>query len=170
MATKKDVDYRDAFFPTMEALSRGGALLVSTDEQGKPSGMTIGWGTLGIVWWRPIFTVLVRPSRNTYRLIEASGEFTVNILPPELKSALGYWGKVSGRDEDKWAKTGLKPAPSRQVSSPIVEQGILHFECKVVHRHDMIPSNLAPELDSTYYAQGDYHRVYHGQILACYGV
>jgi len=170
MATKRDIDYKDAFLPTMEALSRGGALVVSTDEDGRPSGMTIGWGSIGNVWWRPIFTVLVRPSRNTYRLIEATGEFTVNVLPAELKDALAYWGKVSGRDEDKWAKTGLKPAPSRLVRAPIVEQGILHFECKVVHRHDMIPSNLAPELASTYYSQGDYHRIYHGQILACYGI
>lgn len=170
MATKRDIDYRDAFLPTMEALSRGGALLISTDDQGRASGMTIGWGNLGILWGRPVFTVLVRPSRNTYHLMESTGDFTVNLLPPDLNKALGYWGRVSGRDVDKWAKTGLTPAPSRQVRSPIVEQGVLHFECRVVHRHDLVPANLAPELASSFYASGNYHRVYHGQLLACYGM
>ncbi|MCL4370656.1 MAG: flavin reductase family protein [Chloroflexi bacterium] len=170
MTLKVNIDYRDAFLPTMEAMSRDGVLLVSTDSQRRPGGMTISWGTLGTIWGRHIFTVLVRPSRNSYRLIENTGDFTVNVLPSERASALDYWGKNSGRDVDKWAKTGLTPAPSRRVRSPIVEQGILHFECRIVHRHDLVPANLAPELIPAYYASGDHHRVYYGEILACYGL
>lgn len=169
MADKVDIDYRSAFLPTMEALSRDGALLVSVDNSGRPSGMTIGWATLGIIWGRQILTVLVRPSRNTYRLIEQAGDFTVNLLPVELGSALDYWGKHSGKTENKWSRTGLRPAPARRVRSPIVEQGILHFECRVIHRHDLVPGHLAPELVPAYYPSGNYHRVYHGEIVACYG-
>lgn len=170
MAEKVDIDFRDAFVPTMEALSRDGALLVSVNGSGQPSGMTFGWGTLGTIWGRRIFTVLVRPTRNTFRLIEETGDFTVNLLPTKLAPALDHWGKVSGRSEDKWARTGLRPAPSRRVRSPIVEQGVLHFECRVIHRHDLQPENLIPELVPAYYASGGYHRVYHGEILACYGL
>ncbi len=170
MAQKVDIDVRDAFLPTMEALSRDGALLVSVNRSGQPGGMTFGWGTIGLIWGRRIFTVLVRPSRNTCRLIEEVGDFTVNLLPSNLGHALDYWGKVSGRNEDKWARTGLRPAPSRRVRSPIVEQGVLHFECRVVHRGDLAPEGLLPELASAYYASGDYHRMYHGEILACYGL
>ncbi len=170
MPTKVDIDFRDAFLPTMEAMSRDGVLLVSLDGRGRPGGMTFSWGTIGSIWGRQIFTILVRPSRNSYRLLENTGDFTVNVLPSELASALDYWGKNSGREVDKWAKTGLTPAPSRRVSSPIVEQGILHFECRIVHRHDLEPANLAPELIPAYYASGDHHRVYYGEILACYGL
>lgn len=170
MPTKVDIDFRDAFLPTMEAMSRDGVLLVSLDGRGHPGGMTFSWGTIGSIWGRQIFTILVRPSRNSYRLLENTGDFTVNVLPSELASALDYWGKNSGREVDKWAKTGLTPAPSRRVRSPIVEQGILHFECRIVHRHDLEPANLAPELIPAYYASGDHHRVYYGEILACYGL
>lgn len=169
MDAKRDIDYRDAFLPTMEGLSRAGALLVAADSQGRASGMTIGWGSIGIIWRLPVFTVLVRHSRNTLHLVEEAGDFTVNVLPPELDEALAYWGKVSGRDVDKWANSGLRPAPSRRVRSPIVEQGILHFECRVIYRGDMIPGNLQPDLVSKLYASGDYHRIYYGEILACYG-
>ncbi len=169
-ATKVDIDYRDAFLPTMEAMTRDGVLLVSVDSSGRPGGMTFSWGTIGNIWGRHIFTALVRPSRNSYGLLEVTGDFTVNVLPSTLASALGYWGKVSGRTEDKWARTRLTPAPSRRVRSPIVEQGILHFECRIVHRHDLVPANVVPELVPAYYAEDDYHRVYYGEILACYGL
>jgi flavin reductase (DIM6/NTAB) family NADH-FMN oxidoreductase RutF len=170
MANKTDLDYREAFLPTMEALLRDGALLVSLDGAGKPGGMTFSWGTIGHIWGRPIFTILVRPSRNSFQLVEATGDFTVNVLPRDMGPALDFWGKHSGRGTDKWADTDLRPAPSRRVASPIVEQGIIHFECKVVHRHDLSPENMAPEIATAYYATGDYHRVYHGEIVACYGV
>lgn len=169
MRGKRDIDYREAFSATMEALTHGGALLVSVDESGRSSGMTFGWGTIGRVWGRDIFTVFVRPSRHTFRLVESAGDFTVNILPAELGQALNHWGRVSGRTADKWAESGLRPAPARLVRSPIVEQGILHFECRVIHRHDMVPDNLLPDILPAYYPLGDFHRVYHGEIVACYG-
>ncbi len=170
MAEKVDIDYRDAFLPIMEALTHQGALLVSADSNRQPGGMTIGWGTMGEIWGRHIFTVLVRPSRNTYRLIELTGDFTVNVLPAELSSAVDYFGRVSGRNEDKWQKTNLHPVPSRRVHSPIVDEGILHLECKIVHRHDLVPTNIAPEIIPAFYPSGDFHRVYQGEIVACYGV
>jgi len=170
VAAKVDIDIREAFLPTMEAMSRDGVLLVSLDARQRPGGMTFSWGTLGAIWGRHIFTILVRPSRNSFRLLESTGDFTVNVLPSSYASAVDYWGKHSGREVDKWAKTGLTPSPSRRVRSPIVEQGILHFECRIVHRHDLVAANLAPELVPAYYPSGDLHRVYYGEIVACYGL
>jgi flavin reductase (DIM6/NTAB) family NADH-FMN oxidoreductase RutF len=170
MVGKQDMDYREAFIPTMEALLRDGVLLVSVDGEGRPGGMTFSWATIGHIWGRPIFTILVRPSRNSFRLLEASSDFTVNVLHRSMAATLDYWGKHSGRDVDKWAETGLRPAPARRVVSPIVEQGILHFECRVVNRHDLVPASVTPEIVPAYYASDDYHRVYHGEILACYGL
>jgi flavin reductase (DIM6/NTAB) family NADH-FMN oxidoreductase RutF len=170
MAIKTDIDYREAFLPTMEALLRDGALLVSADREGHPGGMTFSWGTIGTIWGRPIFSVLVRHSRNTLQLLEATGDFTVNLLPRHLGHVLDLWGRTSGKEVDKWASSGLRPASSRVVTSPIVEQGILHFECRIVSHHDLEPGNIAPELIPAYYASGDFHRVYHGEIVACYGV
>lgn len=170
MAEKTDLDYREAFLPTMEALLRDGVLLISLDRDRKPGGMTFSWGTIGHIWGRPIFTIMVRHSRNTFGLVEATQDFTVNVLPKSMAPALDFWGKHSGRDADKWAGSGLHPASSRRVASPIVKEGILHFECAVVHSHDLSPERMIPEMTAAYYSAGDYHRVYHGEIVACYGV
>jgi hypothetical protein len=48
---------------TIKTLNELGLLLVSIDSNGKPNVMTIGWGSIGIIWYKPIFIVL--PSRYT---------------------------------------------------------------------------------------------------------
>ena len=45
----------DAFKETMDQMAKHGILLVS-GSRGNP--MTIGWGTVGRVWGRPVFVVL----------------------------------------------------------------------------------------------------------------
>jgi flavin reductase (DIM6/NTAB) family NADH-FMN oxidoreductase RutF len=164
---KKVADYSDCLAETVKAFQEGLVLLVSKGRGGAPNVMTIGWGTIGVVWGRPVFVVLVRPSRFTYGLIEQTGEFTVNVAPPALKEAAVYCGTVSGRDHDKFADKQLTPLPSNKVSPPIIEQCKIHFECKVVHKNDLIPSELDKAIPPQFYKAGDYHRLYYGEILAC---
>lgn len=153
---------------TMEALTHEGLLLNSVDQGGRVNTMTIGWLTGGIIWGRPVMVVLARPSRHTFSRLEAVGEFTVNVLPPSLSPALEHCGTVSGRDHDKFAETGLKLVPAQKLRVPVIEQGVVHYECRVVHRNDVIPANLADEVRSTAYKNGDFHRVYFGEVLAAY--
>ena len=164
---KKIADYRDHVEETIKAFGEDRVLLVSRGKEGSPNVMTIGWGTIGIIWRRPIFVVLVRPSRYTYKLIEETGEFTVNIVPPKLKEVVQYCGTVSGRDHDKFKEKNLTAIPSTKVKTAIIKECILHFECRVVNRNDLIPSELEKSIVSTFYSKGDLHRVYFGEILAC---
>jgi flavin reductase (DIM6/NTAB) family NADH-FMN oxidoreductase RutF len=122
---------------------------------------------MGIIWRRPIFTVLVRPSRYTYKLIEETGDFTVNIVPPKLKEVVQYCGTVSGRDHNKFKEKDLTPLPSKTIRTPIIKECILHFECKIVNKNDLIPSELKNSIVPELYPKGDFHRLYFGEILAC---
>jgi flavin reductase (DIM6/NTAB) family NADH-FMN oxidoreductase RutF len=151
---------------TLKALSSTGLLLVSLDANGRPNVMTIGWGSLGIFWRRPMFIVPVRRSRYTYGCIQATGDFTVNLLPRALAEVATFCGTVSGRDHDKFAEANLTPAPSLRVRSPIIEQCVLHYECKTVHANDVVPDALAADIIGALYAAGDYHRFFFGQILS----
>ncbi len=165
--TKKVVDYRDHLAETIKAFGEHRVLLVSQGNKGLPNAMAIGWGSLGIIWRRPIFIVLVRPSRYTYKLIEETGEFTVNVVPPQLKEVVEYCGTVSGRDHNKFKEKQLTAIPSRKVKTPIIKEGMIHFECQVVNQNDMIPSELAKSIIPQFYSEGDFHRIYFGEILAC---
>ncbi len=65
---------------TLENL--GGVFLISQNKEDlRPNVMTIGWLEIGIVWGRPIITVLVRPSRYTFSLLEKNPFFVVSVPP-----------------------------------------------------------------------------------------
>ena len=125
-------------------------------------------GTLGTIWGRPVFLVLVRPSRYTYSRLEEAGEFTVNMPPRELATGVNLCGTVSGRNHDKFQEAHLTPVTSRQVRPPIIEECVVHYECRVLHKNDVAPDALVQAILDDAYAQGDFHRIYFGEIVAAY--
>jgi flavin reductase (DIM6/NTAB) family NADH-FMN oxidoreductase RutF len=155
----------DAVDSTISGLGNGGLFLIS-GEQGNP--MTIGWGVLGIIWGRPVFQVLVRPSRFSFSLLEAHGEFTVCLPRTEHKKALSLCGSVSGRDTDKIAECGFSLADSATVAVPHIAESVAHYECRVIHVNDVVNATLDPGLISRSYPSGDFHRIYFGEIQGVY--
>ncbi|HTS69066.1 MAG TPA: flavin reductase family protein [Terriglobia bacterium] len=165
---KVRVRYTDYFAQTLQRMREDGLLLATRGADGKPNVMTIGWGMIGSIWARPIFIVLVRPSRYSYSRLEEVSDFTVNVPPRELAAAASHCGTVSGRDHDKFQEMHLTPAPSREVRAPIVQECILHYECRTVQRNDLAPAALAQAIHEDFYPEGDFHRVYFGEIVAAY--
>jgi flavin reductase (DIM6/NTAB) family NADH-FMN oxidoreductase RutF len=151
---------------TMQGLAHPGLLLVSLDGRRRPNAMTIGWGSIGIYWGKPIFVVPVRESRYTYGCIAKTGDFTVNLLPRKLADVAAFCGTVSGREHDKFTEARLTAASAQRVKSPVIEECVLSYECKVVHVNDVLSKTLAKELARSCYPKGDYHRLYFGEILA----
>ncbi len=165
---KVRVRYTDLFAQTIQRMREDGLLLVTLGADGKPNVMTIGWGTIGSIWSRPVFIVLVRPSRHTYSRLEQVSEFTVNVPPPELAAAVSHCGTVSGRDHDKFQEMHLTPVASREVRPPIIQECVVHYECRTLHRNDLVPDALTEAVREEFYADGDFHRVYFGEIVAAY--
>jgi len=152
---------------TFGIMNNLGVLLVS-GNMNKFNVMTIGWGTAGIIWGKPVFCVLVRPSRYTYGLIEKNGEFTVNVPTPGMEEVVSFCGTVSGRNHDKFKEKNLTAIPGKKVKCPIIKECSISYECQVVHKNDVVPGELFSDIPPEYYLQGDYHRVYFGEILAVY--
>jgi flavin reductase (DIM6/NTAB) family NADH-FMN oxidoreductase RutF len=164
--SKEMVRYTTYLDETLARLADPGLLLVSQGEDGVPNAMTIGWGTVGRVWTRKMFTVLVRPSRHTFSRLEESDSFTVNVPPPSLHGAVDFCGTKSGRDYDKFAECNLTAEPSKTVATPGIAECPIIYECQVVHTNDVINASLDPEIVAGSYAGGDFHRIYYGEILA----
>mgnify|MGYP000161111191 FL=1 len=98
------------------------AVMVSVaDEAHRPNIITVAWaGT--ICTNPPMVSISVRPSRYSYDIIEKTGEFVINLTTEKLARACDYCGVVSGRDVDKFAKTGLTPMPVEHVSAPAIAE------------------------------------------------
>lgn len=151
-----------------------GGILLTTKHNGKVNTMTIGWGTIGIEWGRPIFVAYVRESRYTRELLDATGEFTVNIPEGQAdKQILGFCGTKSGRDCDKISELGLTPVDSDVVDVPGIREFPITLECRVVFKNKQEENRLPENIKSRYYSainSGDYHYAYYGEIVNAYKI
>ena len=142
-----------------------GALL-TVKSKNKLNTMTIGWGTLGRVWNKPILTVMVRFSRFTHELISKADSFTVSFsMDDSLKQAINICGTKSGRDIDKFKECGLTPVYIDGVESPYIAEGDLHLICETVYKNTMEPELLSEEVKKRWYDDNDYHVIYYGEVL-----
>ena len=161
----------------MKALSRG--VLLTTKANGRVNTMAISWGTLGIEWSKPIFTTVVRTGRFTREMLDANGEFTVNIpVEDSDRSLIGKCGSVSGRNVDKIAVNKLTLIDGDKVSVPAIKEFPLTLECRVVQKQLQNKNALDEELRTKFYPEGvasdkpgnnaDPHIAYVGEIVAAY--
>lgn len=168
MVEKVEINYTDYLKETIDKLRMPGLLLASADAAGKPNAMTIGWGIIGIIWGKPVFVVLVRPSRYTYNLIERSGDFTVNVPSIDMSEIVSYCGTKSGRDHDKFTEKKMTAKPGNTVKSPIIEECVIHYECSIIHKNEVLKDKLADNIVYSAYPKGDFHAIYYGEILSAY--
>lgn len=167
---KREVNLWDYAGTILEQLGKGALLTVQKD--GKVNTMTIGWGTLGIEWGKPICTVYVRQSRYTKEFLDATGEFTVNVPMGEYdKNIIGVCGSKSGRDMDKIQELGLTLENGETVNVPAIAQLPLTLECKVLYQQDQDLSKLDKVSFDRYYTganAGDFHTAYYALVTNAY--
>lgn len=113
------------------------AVMVSvTDKEGKSNIITVAWA--GTVCTNPpMVSISVRPSRYSYQILEETGEFVINLTNESLVKACDYCGVVSGRDVDKFAKTGLTPIPMEHVHARGIDESPVNMECKITEKREL---------------------------------
>lgn len=163
----KPVRYNEYLPQAMQQLPAGAFLTVQAGEE--LNTMTIGWGTVGYIWRKPIFTVAVRTSRYTYELMRKTQEFTVSFpLDIDMKEELKICGTKSAREIDKFAVCSLIAQPGQVVATPVIGQCDLHYECRIIYTQTMEPNLLDGGIDHSCYQDRVYHTLYYGEIVACY--
>ena len=164
---KREIDAFSYANEILQAVGKG--VLMTTKADGQANTMTIGWGTMGIQWGKPIFIAYVRESRHTKSLVDKNPEFTINVPYGQYdKSILGFCGTKSGRDVDKIQELGLHLEEGETVSVPAIRELPLTLECKVIYKQEQVKEAIAPDSLEKYYPAGDFHTAYYGQITAAY--
>jgi flavin reductase (DIM6/NTAB) family NADH-FMN oxidoreductase RutF len=162
---RKQTGNFDLFRETTEKLSGDGALLVAGTT---PNPMTIGWGTLGVIWGIPVFQVYVRPNRFTFGLMEAASEFSICFFSDRYAKELAICGTRSGRDIDKIASCSFSLEKGILISTPHIRESLFHYECRIIHKHRLDPDTLDKRIIKRYYPKRDFHMVYYGEILGTF--
>ena len=175
---KKEINILQESHRVLYSLANGA--LLTTKLQEKVNTMTIGWGTIGIEWKEPVFIAFVRQSRYTKEILDATGEFTINVPNQETDPRiLSYCGTHSGKDTDKILDLGLTLVDPEQIKVPAIKELPLTLECQVLYsqaqEYDLLPETIQrqyyPIDDSKPVKEKpDVHTMYIAKIIKAYEI
>lgn len=134
-------------------------LLLAGTVDGKTNAMTASWGGMGIMWGKPVAYVFIRPQRYTKEFVDNSQGMTISVFGEDKRKMLSYFGTVSGRDEDKIAKSGL---------TKVEDNGQVYFEearvamvCRKLYAQELKQECFVDkDSDAKWYPDKDYHTMY----------
>lgn len=165
-----DIPFNELNMNVLKAWEKDWFLLTSGDmETGNFNTMTVAWGSLGVMWNKPIVVVVVRPQRHTLKLLNNHDSFTLTAFPDEYRKALSYCGAHSGADVDKMEATGLTPIASKTVDSPGFDEAQLIIECKIIYRDQYRAENCMADYIPACYEANDWHHFFYGEITGING-
>ena len=131
------------------------AVMVSCGDMEKSNIITVAW--TGIINTNPpMVYVSVRPTRYSYELIKASGEFVINLTNERLAYATDWCGVKTGAKVDKFKEMKLHKEKAQFVKAPLIKESPVSIECKVkdiikLGSHDMFVAEvLSIDADEKY--------------------
>ena len=111
-------------------INHGPTTLISSAAGGRQNVMTAAW-VMALDFEPAKIIAVVAVDTFTRRLIEASGEFVVNVPTVRMLDTVYAAGQVSGEDDDKLAALALQTSPASIVGAPLIEGCAAWLECKV---------------------------------------
>jgi len=104
----------------------------------------------------PLVGIGVAPRRYSFNLLKQNQEYVINIPPKNLLSQVSFCGEKSGRDYDKFEKTGLTKQTSLKIKTPSIQECTFNIECKVIKEVEtgdhvwFIGEVVAAQIDNKY--------------------
>lgn len=139
-------------------------MAVTAGSEEKVNSMTASWGGLGVMYGKNVAYIVIRPHRYTKEFIDREETFSLNFFDKEYKKTLNYLGTVSGRTEDKIAKSELSVI--RYKDTPYFDEANLVFICKKLFVQSLNTDGLVEDkLKTTWYPTGDNHTLYIAEII-----
>lgn len=124
-------------------LNHGPVTLVTSAHAGRRNVMAAAWA-MPLDFSPPKVLVVIDKATLTRELVEASGEFALNLPSRALAQATLGAGTTSGREvDDKFAAAGLDTFAGTATGAPLIEGCLGWLECRVLpephneQRHDL---------------------------------
>ena len=147
--------------------------ILSVGTKESHNSMTIGWGSLGVAWKKPIFTVYVKPETFTYEFMEKSDIFTVSFVKGSIYNDFILYGSVSGRNfnKEKISGTHIKFLDDGGIT---FEEAIEVYVCKKIAFSHLKEEEVDKSIIDLYnsnlpvYTSTKPHSIYIGEIIGHY--
>lgn len=112
-------------------LEPGPVVLLTTADERHANIMAMSWHSM-LEFEPPLVSCVVSNRNYSFDLLRTAMDCVINIPTLEIAEQVVQCGNSSGVDGDKFARFGLTPKPSRQVSAPLIEECYASLECRVV--------------------------------------
>lgn len=122
----------------------------------------VGFGKL---WDKDVAFVLARENSYTKEILDASELFSISFFEETYLTSMKIIKSVSGRQEDTIAQSGFHI--NKHLDIPFIDEAHLLVLCAKMARFQTDEDNsyLQNYIKSKFYAEGDLHSVYVGEIL-----
>lgn len=144
-------------------LNHGPVTLVSSADALRRNVMAAAWA-MPLDFDPPKVLLVVDRQTLTRELIEASGEFALNIPCRRMADKVLAAGSMSGRDGDKFARSGLETFAASRIAAPLIGDCVAWLECRVIpeaanqQRYDLfIAEVVAAWADPAVFSNGRWH-------------
>jgi flavin reductase (DIM6/NTAB) family NADH-FMN oxidoreductase RutF len=104
--------------------------LVGARSGNRVNFMSCAWHT-ALSFEPPLFGILISKKRLTHEIISEAREFTVNFLSFDRIKLAAQMGRKSGHDIDKVKEFGIRLRPAKVLTSPLIEDAYVAFECRL---------------------------------------
>ena len=137
--------------------------LITAKHGEKINSMTAGWGGIGCLFSKPVVYIFIRPQRYTYEFVKSAGMFSLTFFDKKYKEMLYYFGKVSGRYEDKIKKSKLSVKYYDDI--PYVEEAEYALLCSTLLTVPLDKKMINKKEIMQFYQNNDYHTMFVGEIV-----
>lgn len=142
-------------------LNHGPVTLVTSAHGGQRNIMAASWA-MPLDFSPPKVVVVIDATTHTRQLVDASGEFGLQIPSRALAKLTLQTGSETGREVDKFLAHDIATFAAERITAPMVEGCLGWLECKVIpdasQRFDLfIAEVLAAYADPEVYSEGRWH-------------
>ena len=148
--------------------------ILSAGTKDHYNSMVIDWGSLGVSWKMPIFSVYVKDQSYTYEFMQTTEIFTVSIINKNLfKKFADAYGTKSGKDinKEEAAGTHIRFLEDGGITFDEAEEV---FVCRMLGKAYIQEKDRSPALKEFYEKKKDYwktmdpHGIFIGEIIGHY--
>lgn len=147
-------------------INHGPTVIVTSAHGHRRNVMAEAW-SMGLDFSPAKVAVVIDKRTITAELVQASGEFALNVPSRGIAQATLDVGSISARDvpdQDKFAALGIATFAAEKIAAPLVEGCIAWLECKLIrepHNEKMydlyIGEVVAAHADSRVFSNGHWH-------------
>lgn len=144
-------------------INHGPTTLIGSAHQGRRNVMAAAW-VMALDFDPPKIAAVIAGDTFTRELVDASGEFTVNLPTGALVDLTYAVGSGTGRGQDKFASFGIRTFAGAKVAAPLIEGCAAWLECRVLPEPKMakeydlfLAEVVAAWAEDTVFSSGGWH-------------